>query len=231
MFSFAFSLTIFLIKSFFFLRAEGFAACGALGSQCQDVIPNDTILRPPPTRNRSCTAVFARKKGKAVRAGVRSGGFGGAATEPCACGSTKPYNKCCGQIHRDPKAYAQATADKVVRARYTAYAKRVVEFIIQSTHPKHKSFQDDIAHWRKTIASDCFDDFELNKCEILDSSTQGEGDTEVATVRFLAHLRQRGSGERTTFIETSTFERDPKSRAWLYKNGVVRTVENGGNTS
>lgn len=34
--------------------------------------------------------------------------------------------KCCGKIHKDPKAYAAASAEQVVRARYSAYSKREV---------------------------------------------------------------------------------------------------------
>ena len=53
-------------------------------------------------------------------------GFGGAAISPCPCGSQSTYMKCCGILHTNPKAYADATAEQVVRARYSAYAKRQV---------------------------------------------------------------------------------------------------------
>jgi uncharacterized protein YchJ len=122
--------------------------------------------------------------------------------------------------------WAQATADEVVRARYTAYAKRVVDFIVASTHPLHESFQQDIQHWKKTIEADCYDNFELTGCEILDTSTTGDEGSpdEKAVVKFTAHMTQRDTQQRIAFVETSTFERDPKTGAWLYRIGVVETV-------
>ena len=53
-------------------------------------------------------------------------GFGGAAVIPCPCGSGEPYNKCCGRLHSNAKVYGDASAEEVVRARYSAYAKRQV---------------------------------------------------------------------------------------------------------
>jgi SEC-C motif-containing protein len=169
--------------------------------------------------------LFAKKKSPKARASGSTGGFGGAATEPCVCGSGLGYNKCCGKLHQDPKAYAAATASQVVRARYSGYAKRVIDFIITSTHPENPSFEQDMEHWKKTMEEDCFDNFELTKCEILEESYSGKDTDEQATVRFLTQMTQRDTEERSAFIETSTFERDAKSGAWLYRDGVVASVD------
>jgi hypothetical protein len=69
--------------------------------------------------------LFAKKKRRAPKE-TKNTGFGGAAVVPCPCGSGLGYMKCCGKIHKDPKAYAAASAEQVVRARYSAYAKRDV---------------------------------------------------------------------------------------------------------
>jgi len=53
-------------------------------------------------------------------------GFGGTAIQPCPCGSTQSYVKCCGRLHHDLPSYVNATAEQVVRARYSAYALREV---------------------------------------------------------------------------------------------------------
>jgi SEC-C motif-containing protein len=169
--------------------------------------------------------LFAKKKSPKARASGSTGGFGGAATEACVCGSKLRYNKCCGKLHQDANAYATATASQVVRARYTGYSKRVIDFVIASTHPLNPSFEQDISHWKKTMEEDCFDNFELTKCEILEESYSGEGTDEQATVRFRTQMTQRDTEERSAFIETSTFERDPKSGAWLYRDGVVASVD------
>jgi SEC-C motif domain protein len=167
--------------------------------------------------------------------GTTSMGFGGAAIQPCPCGSKIPYNKCCGLIHSDPAVYAQASAEQVVRARYSAYAKRVVDFIINSTHPENTNFVQDIQHWKQTIERDCYDNFELTKCEILashdndDNAISPATTDDVAQVRFVAHMKQSDTKEQRSFMETSTFVRHPITGAWLYREGIVDTVDNNEN--
>lgn len=121
---------------------------------------------------------------------ISTTGFGGAAVENCPCGSAVGYMKCCGRLHRDVKAYADATAEQVVRARYSAYAKREVDFIVGSTHPLNKSFMGDVEHWKETIRMNCYDNFELTNCEIVDEMYEVEGEREVAKVRFVAKMIQ-----------------------------------------
>lgn len=164
-----------------------------------------------------------KKKGR-----PSSSGFGGAATESCPCGggnsaegespSQLPYLKCCGKIHKNLFEFQKASPEQVVRARYTAYAKREIDFIIKSTHPKNKSFSADIKHWREQIDLNCYDNFELTKCEILDASVVSSSDTE-ATVTFVANMVQLDSKERTAFQETSTFEKI--GGVWMYLEGDI----------
>ena len=73
------------------------------------------------------SALFATKK-KANKQSKTPAytGFGGAAIEPCPCGSGLGYAKCCGSLHSDINVYRTATAEQVTRARYSAYAKRHV---------------------------------------------------------------------------------------------------------
>jgi len=158
--------------------------------------------------------------------------------------------KCCGKIHSDAAAFANANPEAVVRARYTAYAKREIDFIIGSTHPLNKDFMTDIDHWKKTIATNCYDNFELKNCKILDetyganedgggdddtadtqssssSSSNTSSNSNVAKVTFVATMTQIDSREKTSFMETSTFERvgvHVRGGAWMYKSGVVEPV-------
>ena len=89
-----------------------------------------------PTRiSSSTTRLSATKKKKSKKSPRSSSGFGGAAIEPCPCGSGEGYAKCCGKVHNDANAYKTATAEQVVRARYSAYAKRQVrEMPANATH-------------------------------------------------------------------------------------------------
>mmetsp|Transcript_11384 Transcript_11384/g.24650 ORF Transcript_11384/g.24650 Transcript_11384/m.24650 type:complete len:246 (+) Transcript_11384:116-853(+) len=178
--------------------------------------------------------LYAKKSSKQKKPGsnkknkyASTSGFGGAAMAPCPCGSALGYVKCCGKFHKDANAYAEATAAQVVRARYSAYAKREVAFIIGSTHPLNKNFMSDIDHWKKTIEMNCYDNFELTSCEIIDESYEGVGESEIAKVKFVAKMTQVDSREQTAFMETSTFERAGKhiaNGAWLYKEGLIETA-------
>lgn len=167
-----------------------------------------------------------KQKSKKKNKGSTSG-FGGAAVVPCPCGSGAGYMKCCGRLHTDPAVFAAATAEQVVRARYSAYSEREVDFIVGSTHPLNKNFISDIEHWKETIRMNCYDNFELTSCEILEETYEGEGDDQIAKVKFVAKMTQVDSREKTAFQETSTFQRAGKNimgGAWLYKEGLIETA-------
>lgn len=185
------------------------------------------------TTTTTTTSLYAKKKKKrATRTSIgnrtkSASGFGGAATEPCPCGSSLGYMKCCGRLHKNEEEYANASAKEVVLARYSAYAKREIDFIIGSTHPLNKGFMTDIEHWKETIKMNCYDNFELTKCEIHDETYEGEGEDRVAKVKFTANMVQIDSKEKTSFTETSTFERAGKHirrGAWLYRQGDIEPV-------
>ncbi len=84
----------------------------------------------------------------------------------------------------------------------------------------------------------------MTECQILEEiyenddnneeGVKGE-DKENAKVKFIATMIQVDSREKTSFMETSTFERAGKhirEGAWLYKSGIVEPVtivyEDGG---
>jgi uncharacterized protein YchJ len=71
--------------------------------------------------------------------------------EPCPCGSSNSYSQCCGKLHKDVNAYKSASASQVVRARYSAYAKKQAEFLMATTHPLHKDFNTDLKQWKEQI--------------------------------------------------------------------------------
>lgn len=95
---------------------------------------NPFMISPPRSAvlNTNNFALHAKKKKKSRKTTSSSGGggssFGGGALEKCPCGSGSEYSKCCGKIHLDVNAYKAATAEQVVRARYSAYAKKQVKF-------------------------------------------------------------------------------------------------------
>lgn len=69
------------------------------------------------------------------------------ATEKCPCMSGKAYADCCKKIiSGTAKA---ATPEELMRARYSAYAKAEVDFIVDSTHPEQRESNDreEIKKW------------------------------------------------------------------------------------
>jgi UPF0225 domain/SEC-C motif len=103
------------------------------------------VVRP----SRTFMAPLGAKKPSKPKVG--GGGFGGAAQEPCPCGSTETYSRCCGKIHKDVNAYKLATAETIARARYSAYAKKQADFLMATTHPLHKDFNADLKQWKEQI--------------------------------------------------------------------------------
>mmetsp|Transcript_26916 Transcript_26916/g.41728 ORF Transcript_26916/g.41728 Transcript_26916/m.41728 type:complete len:279 (-) Transcript_26916:40-876(-) len=202
---------------------------------------NTAVEQAPCSRHRTrrSVALFAAKKSKKSSKnsnkstiGKRTqsaSGFGGAAVQPCPCGSGSGYMKCCGVLHNDEDKFGAAAAEAVVRARYSAYAKREVDFIIASTHPLNEAnFMADIEHWRETIRTNCYDNFELTSCKIMSEEYEGEGAEEQAIVKFEATMIQVDSREKVSFVETSTFKRAGKHirrGAWLYFSGVIEPAE------
>jgi hypothetical protein len=87
-----------------------------------------SFLLQPSVQPTSTTCLFIgkNKSKSSPKTKPTSSGFGGAAIEDCPCGSTLAYAKCCGRLHTDVNAFKTATAEAVVRARYSAYAKRQV---------------------------------------------------------------------------------------------------------
>jgi len=53
--------------------------------------------------------------------------------ETCPCGSAQPYSRCCEPLILGAKS--APTPEALMRARYSAYAKTEVDFIIATTHP------------------------------------------------------------------------------------------------
>lgn len=68
-----------------------------------------------------------------------------------------------------------------------------------------------------------YDNFDMNKCIV--SNEEYFDDEQTANVTFIAKLILRETGEVTSFMETSSFERAKKTHGgWLYKNGTIEEV-------
>jgi uncharacterized protein YchJ len=70
-----------------------------------------------------------------------------------------------------------------------------------------------------------YDNFDLPKCIIVEESyPEDDSDGEKAEVTFIAEMILKESGEKTSFMETSQFERAKTHGGWLYLNGTIEAV-------
>ena len=105
------------------------------------------------------------------------------AANPCPCGSGKTFAECCGPI-LEGEAKAK-TAERLMRARYTAYATDDIDFLFQSSGPEVREEFDRESTRRWAEGS------EWTGMEVLDVERGGEGDDE-GTVEFIAHYTVQG---------------------------------------
>lgn len=149
---------------------------------------------------------------------------------PCKCGSGKVYSECCAPLH-DGLALA-GTPEELVRARYSAYASRLPDFLMTTTDPEGEEWDADADKWKKSLISFC-DDFEFQGLEVgdakagtgfrkvVDGGEEGEKTPcELAEVSFSVNFAQKGTLKLMVLKETSTFRKTDEG-AWLYAKGDV----------
>ncbi len=127
----------------------------------------------------------------------------------CPCGQQRPYTRCCAPIHAQDVVPDHPTT--LVRARYCAFVRQRIDFIIDTTDPDGDAWQEDDTAWRREIAR-----FSKRMTFVGLRILHHEVDGPSATVDFLAGLRQ-GSRD-VSFQERSHFRR--RDGHWLYHSGA-----------
>lgn len=121
---------------------------------------------------------------------------------PCPCGLGEPYDACCGRLHSG--AVHAATAEQLMRSRYSAFVVRDARYLLATWHPstRPRSVElDDGVQWLR------LDVLHARGGGFLDS----EGEVEFAA-------RYRRDGERGVQRERSTFAR--VDGRWAYVRAV-----------
>lgn len=126
----------------------------------------------------------------------------------CPCGTLRPYGQCCAPFHHN-KARPK-TAEELMRSRYSAYAKGLTHYIMDTTHPDGEAHEDSHCTWRKELRR-FVDQTEFLGLQVLDTGLI-DGDPDHALVHFKAQIRQ--PQEETTLEERSEFRR--LHDRWLY---------------
>lgn len=195
-----------------------------------DLVSTRVLLRPstrghPNSRTAlHCRTILAQAKSKG-NTSSSGGGFGVAvdkkATQKttCPCGSRKLYHDCCGKYHTGLSN--PPTAEALMRSRYSAYSKGLVEYVVNTTHPDNPLLQkDDGVSLKKDVVATC-KKISWDKLVVLETEDVSEDE---AFVTFQTYFKVRGQqGQRSqgfhvqTFIEKSRFLR--VDGQWLYENG------------
>jgi len=129
--------------------------------------------------------------------------------ETCPCGSAQAYSLCCEPLIRGEKA-AQ-TPEALMRARYSAYAKTEVDFIIATTHPDKREglLTDGIRRWSERST---WHGIEIIAADISD-------DTQSGSVEFIAHYTEKNIKKK--HHELAQFDR--LDGTWYFTDGVPVT--------
>lgn len=120
----------------------------------------------------------------------------------CPCGSGRIYETCCGRHHTGVPA---PDAERLMRARYSAYVKRLESYLVDTWHPASRpaALELDAAPPPQWLG--------------LTVKAHDVIDTDHATVEFVARYKLNGRAFR--MHETSRFER--VDGRWLYVDGVM----------
>lgn len=121
--------------------------------------------------------------------------------EPCPCGSGRPYAGCCGPLHVGEPA---ATAEALMRSRYSAYVLGHTDHVFRTWHPRTRP--DDVTSAPTTWLG----------LDVLRTEAGGPDD-KTGVVEFVA--RYEGAAGVQRLHEVSTFER--RAGRWVYVEGEV----------
>ena len=128
--------------------------------------------------------------------------------ETCPCGSGSSYAECCEPVISG--ARQAATAEQLMRARYSAHVKVEIDFLFESTHPDHRRGYDHQGT-RRWAAESHWHGLEILGCEA------GGPEDEQGTVEFIARFRDK-SGLRSHH-ERGGFKRH--QGRWCFTEGEM----------
>jgi SEC-C motif domain protein len=128
-------------------------------------------------------------------------------TQLCPCGSQQELTKCC--LPYIQKAKSAPTAEALLRARYTAFTRGDVDFILDTHHSQTRAEvnRDKIQSWSQNS-----DWVGLKLLETKD----GTPSDSTGTIAFHVQYRNREDGKLTDHLELSEFEKEDGE--WRFRN-------------
>ncbi len=122
--------------------------------------------------------------------------------DDCPCGSGQAFTHCCGPLLAGESAAASAEA--LMRSRYSAYVQGDTDYLMRSWHPRTRPAQLELEpdlHW---------DGLQVCRCEA------GKVDDDEGRVEFIA--RYHSPSRHGQLHEVSRFRR--VEGHWVYLDGV-----------
>lgn len=130
--------------------------------------------------------------------------------DPCPCGSTLKYKKCCQIYHQGAPP---ETALLLMKARYSAYAAGDVNFILATTHPEHPDARKEkelrIKEIKDFMSTTLFKKLVIEEVELTEP---------LSYVTFRVYLEQ--GGKPLTYAERSSFKKH--EGRWCYLAGELK---------
>lgn len=126
----------------------------------------------------------------------------------CPCGIEQSYEECCGVYHKGTEN--APTAEMLMRARYSAFAKQEVKYISSTHIPGTEDFDEkEASEWAKNS--------EWKKLEIV-STSKGQEEDDKGMVEFKAFYSDK-EGNDYVHHELSTFKK--QDGKWYYVDGQI----------
>ncbi len=124
----------------------------------------------------------------------------------CPCGSNLSFAECCEPVIEGRRP--AATAEELMRSRYSAYAKHQIEYLRTSLHPEHREDFDEknTRQWAESS--------EWHSMQIIQTRNGRPEDTE-GQVEFIVTFTQNGT--RMTHHELGNFKK--VDGIWYFETG------------
>jgi len=124
------------------------------------------------------------------------------ANQACPCGSGKTFTECCEPVHQ--ASTHAATAEQLMRSRYSAFVVDNLDYLLQSWHPSTRPVSIN-----PNEPGLCWQQLEII------STHGGQTNDEQGEVEFIAHYMLNGQAQQ--LHERSRFVRVDKQ--WTYLDG------------
>ncbi|PKH09591.1 YchJ family protein [Moritella sp. Urea-trap-13] len=126
---------------------------------------------------------------------------------PCSCGLAMPFKDCCGKYIYG--IAAAATAEQLMRSRYSAYVHNAPVYLMATHHP------DFIRDLNEDLIADTAKNTQWLRLEIIMS--QGDEESETGIVEFKAWFQD--GEEEACLHERSNFI--VEDQQWFYTQGEL----------